>query len=242
MKTAVLYLFRDHATAKLVPYNKEIHFPMEVVKFYSQCHAVLREAQENLIEFKSETATRYAEAAIGIIQQAQDRVNDCFNGGGDEEARYRLRLQEIEATEIKIEPSFQVLHEEFFLPDKPQPLNEDATYAVWLNRICKWVKRQLRERYIVGVPPGPLEKSSKLKFVCDNKQVYDAFRWMREKKWISATVEEIAEFIFYNIEFKEGSPGITTIRPEIARKGTDEAGRPTSARPTKKKRFNPENE
>lgn len=72
-------------------------------------------------------------------------------------------------------------------------------------------------------------KPVKLKFTVQNNQVYDVFKQLKKDGWISNTYEQIADFIFLNVEFKEGNnPNRDTIRVQIAKKEN---------RPAKTKRF-----
>lgn len=249
MQIEALTELKNHSRAKLYPGNKE--FYIDVFIFLWNLQWVAEELENNLMQISMQdglenislqVAGKYSRHAIEYINETRERVNKCFRKDTDEDREYNDRLQLLESEDNTQEPDFHIKFEGGGEIDLPLPAAEVALY---LNRICRYFL-PVFQKYITKQPSSKNSQtesvSAKLKFACDNKQVYDAFRWMREKKWINATVEEIAEFIFYNIEFQEGSPGINTIRTAIARKGTDEDGRATLARPVKRKRFNPEKE
>lgn len=59
----------------------------------------------------------------------------------------------------------------------------------------------------------------RLKFTVDNKQIYDVFKQLKKEGWISNTYDQIADFVFHNIEFKKGNdPDLPTIRAQIGLK------------------------
>lgn len=221
METQALLKLRNHAEGKLWPFpdrmqhlqGTETDFYTESFIFYTNIELAFRELQDNIAAIcTKDEAIRYADNAIEYLQNASYQVNQFFVKADSD---YNNKLQQIEAEGVSESPASGLTPVDSISEYKLEYPAEAV--ALYVNKICLW-GISLFQQYSASENEPPTGRTPvKLKFVCQNKQVYNIFWWLKAHGWISNTNDEIINFIISHTTFKGDMPTYSTIRAELTR-------------------------
>lgn len=223
MKTQALFELRNHAETNLWPFpdrmrhvdSSEFDFNTEVEIFHTNLQIVFRELTDNIIEYSKEDARKYAGHVIEILHGAREQVNQFFRSDTPGNNDYNKKVLQIEAEGVKEEPELGLTPADSIYEDKLEYPAEAV--ALYVNKICLW-GISLFQLYTANENEPTTEKAPvKLNFVCQNKQVYNIFWWLKSHGWISNTNDEIINFLINHTTFKGDMPTYSTIRAELTR-------------------------
>lgn len=219
METKALFALEDHAAEKLYPFQDKLRhlagtdtdFHTEVELFSTNILIAFRELKRNIVDCPEEDIRKYIRRVSEILKGTREQVNQYF--GADNE--YNKRLQQIEAEGVTEDPESGLTpadsKSETNLEYPAEPV------ALYLNKVCLWWIVQFQQHLINADEQQRLLSSVKLAFVCQNKQVYYLFRWLKSHGWISNTNDEIINFLISHTTFKGDMPTYSTIRAELTR-------------------------
>lgn len=237
MQNEALTELKNHSRAKLYPGNKE--FYIDVFIFLWNLQWVAEELENNLMiismqdgleNISLQAGSKYSRHAIEYINETRNRVNSAFRKDTEECRAYNDKLQLLESEDNTQEPDFHIKFEGDEEIDLPLPAAEVALY---LNRICRYFL-PVFQKHVIPQERPQLNNTLKLFFTGNSNQVYDAFRQLKAQGFISNTLDQLAEFIYQHVQFKEGrSPNKSTISAELKRNKRPPKGKQFKMPPTK---------